>query len=100
MRNNLVRQIRTNFDDEITYGNHAAVHPRFPRFNTKPLTLVDLWSFKVATNGWSGLKLVVFVFNKLYGAGGVVLRSDVQERLDLIRCDKGNDDDGDNDRGI
>ncbi|KAG0316372.1 hypothetical protein BG000_004880, partial [Podila horticola] len=100
MRNNLVRQIWTNFDDEITYGNHAAVHPRFLRFNTKPVTLADLWSFKVATNGWSGLKLVAFIFNKLYGAG-VVLRSDVQERLDLIRCDKGNgDDDGDNDHGI
>ncbi|KAG0344046.1 hypothetical protein BG005_002078, partial [Podila minutissima] len=51
MRNNLVRQIRSNFDDEITYGNHAAVHPRFLRFNTKPATLSDLWSFKVATNG-------------------------------------------------
>jgi len=101
MRNNLVRQIRTNFDDEITYGKHAAVHPRFLRFNTKPVTLADLWSFKVATNGWSGLKLVAFIFNKLYGAGGVVLRSDVEERLALIRCDKGDDDDdGDNDRGI
>ncbi|KAG0330640.1 hypothetical protein BG000_011616 [Podila horticola] len=88
MCNNLVRQIRTNFDDGIT-------------FNTKPVTLADLWSFKVATNGWSGLKLVAFIFNKLYGAGGVMLRSDVQERLALIRCDKGNDDDdGDNDRGI
>lgn len=40
-------------------------------------------------------------FNKLYGAGGVVLRSNVEERLALIRYDKGNDDDdGHNDRGI
>ncbi|KAF9573891.1 hypothetical protein BGW38_008372 [Lunasporangiospora selenospora] len=64
MNNNLMRQTRSNFDDKITFENHAAIHPRFIGFNTKPGTFSDLWSFKL-TSGWSGVKLAAFVSSSL-----------------------------------
>ncbi|KAF9907383.1 hypothetical protein BX616_000424 [Lobosporangium transversale] len=101
MRNNVVRQTRTNFDDIITYGKHAAVHPRFLMFNAKPVTLADLWTFKASTHGWSGLKVAAFVFKKLFNNCGELLRSEVEERLAMVRRDKGDDsDDTESDRGI
>ncbi|KAG0226341.1 hypothetical protein BGW42_003748 [Actinomortierella wolfii] len=101
LSNNVVRQTRTNFDNEITFGKHAAVHPRFITFKAKPVTLADLWFFKSQTNGWTGVKLAAYVFFNLYAEKGEVLKSEVAERLQMIRRDK-NDDNGivDSDRGI
>jgi hypothetical protein len=46
--------------------DHAAIHPRFLRFNTQPVTLATLWNFKHDSKGWSGVKLVALIFNAIY----------------------------------
>ncbi|KAF9999424.1 hypothetical protein BGZ79_006999 [Entomortierella chlamydospora] len=98
---NLERQTRTNFDDEITYGKHAAVHTRPLRYNIKSATQVNLRSFRKPSNGWQRLKLTASAFNKLYSGSGVVLTKGVEERIAAMRCDKEDDDaDADDDRGI
>lgn len=95
MHNNLPRQTRTNFHNQVTYGNHAAIHPRFLGYNTRPVTLADLWSFKIEASGWSGVKLVAFVFHRLYGSTGTISKSEIQERLKLvIQSSKGAINDG------
>ncbi|KAK3839984.1 MAG: hypothetical protein J3R72DRAFT_447120 [Linnemannia gamsii] len=95
MFNNVVRQTRSHFDDDITYKKHACVHPRFLKFNTMPVTLATLWAFKTTARGWSGLKLAAFVFHKLYSDYGVVLlKSDVEKYLREVRPKKDEDDGG------
>jgi len=66
LHNNLQRQTRSHFDNETTYMDHAAIHPRFLRFNTQPVTLATLWNFKHDSKGWSGVKLVALIFNAIY----------------------------------
>ncbi|KAF9540168.1 hypothetical protein EC957_004607 [Mortierella hygrophila] len=95
MFNNVERQTRSHFDDDITYRKHACVHPRFLKFNTMPVTLATLWAFKKASRGWSGLKLAAFVFYKLYSDDGVVLlKSEVEKYLKEVRPKKDEDDCG------
>ncbi|KAF9952148.1 hypothetical protein BGZ65_005473, partial [Modicella reniformis] len=99
MHNNVERQTRSHFDEEVTYGKHAAVHPRFLKFNTMPVTLATLWAFKKAAKRWSGLKVAAFVFSNLYTEGGKVLKSQVEEYLKEVRSTKGEDEDDPGIRG-
>jgi len=94
MYNNFVRQTRSHFDSNISYLKHAGVHPRFLGYNTMPVTLSTLWSFKATTRGWSGVKLAAFVFNKLYSAGGMIMKSEVEEHLKEVRPEKDEDGSG------
>ncbi|KAK3804587.1 MAG: hypothetical protein J3Q66DRAFT_408150 [Benniella sp.] len=64
--NNHQHQTSSHFDNEITYMNHAAIHPRFVRFNTQPATLATLWKFKHDAKGWSGVKLAALIFHTIY----------------------------------
>ncbi|KAF9581584.1 hypothetical protein BGW38_001348 [Lunasporangiospora selenospora] len=85
--NNTVRQTRSNFDDETTFGHHAAIHPRFNKFDCRPVTLADLWAFKKKSR-WSGVKLAAYIFYKLY-AKEKILKTEVGEKLALIKDGNG-----------
>ncbi|KAF9895594.1 hypothetical protein BX616_009305 [Lobosporangium transversale] len=82
--NNVERQTRSNFDEEATYGKHAAVHPQFKSPFTSPVLLATLWHFKHQQKGWSGLKLAAYIFYELYSDKGVVLKKQVEDYLALI----------------
>ncbi|GJJ74917.1 hypothetical protein EMPS_07275 [Entomortierella parvispora] len=70
MSNNVERQTRSHFGDDITYRKHAFVRPLFLKFNTMPVTLATLWAFKKTLRGWSGQRLAAFVFVQLYMYSG------------------------------
>ncbi|KAF9429859.1 hypothetical protein BGZ94_009187 [Podila epigama] len=73
--NNLFRHTRTNFDNIVTFGAHAAIDPRFNRSQTRPATLSDLWSFKAGKNGWTGVKLAAYIFYILYDAAEPLMKT-------------------------
>ncbi|KAI8602430.1 hypothetical protein EDD21DRAFT_371882 [Dissophora ornata] len=78
--NTMARQLRSKFNDEVTFALYSTAHPLLNHHTTMPVTLRTLYGFK-ANKAWSGVKVAAFVFHQLHTQHKVV-KAEVQMHVE------------------